>query len=67
MEEARSDPHSPYAGKLLGIANGQLAAVADNWDELALRLREAEADPRKTFCFEVGRDYEAVQEIWSLR
>src|SRR5947208_5815164 len=28
-EEARSDPHSPYAGKFVGIANGQVIVVAD--------------------------------------
>jgi hypothetical protein len=65
--EARTNPQSPYAGKFVGIANGQVVAVADNWDELARRVREAEPDHRKAFCFEVGRDYDAVQEIWGLR
>lgn len=48
----------------MGIANGQVVAVADDWDELARLLRDAEPDPSKTFAVEIGRDYDAVQEIW---
>jgi hypothetical protein len=62
--EARANPQSPYAGKFVGIANGQVFTVADDWDELARHVRELEPDPRKAFCFEVGREYDAVQEIW---
>jgi hypothetical protein len=65
-DEARRDPQSVYAGKLVGIANGRVVAVADNWDELARQLRQAEPDPQKTFCIEVGRDYSEVQQIWGL-
>jgi Family of unknown function (DUF5678) len=64
LEEARNNPQSGYAGKFVGIANGQVVAVADNWNELARRLRQAEPDPAKTFGVEIGRDYDAVQEIW---
>jgi len=67
VEEARSNPQSAYAGKLVGIANGQVVAVADNWDELARRVRQAEPDPRKTFLIEVDRDYDKVEHIWGLR
>jgi hypothetical protein len=66
-DEGRNNPNSPYAGKFVGIANGQVVAVADDWDELARLLRQAEPDPRKTFALEVGRDYDAVQQIWGLR
>ncbi len=62
-EEARGNPQSPYAGKFVGIANGAVA-VADNWDDLAERLRQAEPDVSKTFCLEASVDYDAVQEIW---
>jgi hypothetical protein len=31
--EAKRDPHSPYAGKFVGIANGRVVAVADTWRE----------------------------------
>ncbi len=63
-EEARGNPHSPYLGKFVGIANGAVVVVADNWDELAQRLRQVEPDVRNTFCLEVGVDYDAGQEIW---
>ena len=66
-EEARGNPQSPYAGKFVGIANGAVVVVADDWDDLALRLRLAESDVRKTFCLEVGVDYDAVQDIWGPR
>jgi hypothetical protein len=67
IDEGRNNPQAAYAGKFVGIANGQVVAVADNWDELARRLRQVEPDPRKTFAVEVGRDYDIVQEIWRLR
>src|SRR5258708_7047053 len=66
VDAARDDPRSAYLGKFVGIANGQVVAVADNWDDLAARLRQAEPDPNKAFGVEVGLDYDAVQEIWRL-
>jgi hypothetical protein len=63
-EQTRADPQSAYAGKFVGIAHGQVVAVADSWDELARRLREVEPDPTQTFSIEVGRDYDKVEEIW---
>jgi len=66
IDAARNDPRSTYIGKFVGIANGQVVVVADNWDELARRLRQAEPDPNKAFGIEVGLDYDAVQEIWRL-
>jgi hypothetical protein len=67
IEEARNNPQSPYAGKFVGIADGRVVAVADDWDELARRLRQAEPDPAKALCLEVGADYDAAQEIWGPR
>ena len=66
-EEARRDPHSPYANKFVGIANGQVAVVADTLDEMARRLRQIEPDPKKTFCVEASRDYGVVEVIWRTR
>jgi hypothetical protein len=66
IEEDRSNPQAAYRGKFVGIANGQVVAVADNWDDLARQLRRVEPDPTKTFAVEIGRDYDAVQEIWRL-
>ena len=66
-KEAQANPNSPYAGKFVGIANGQVVSVTDDLDELVRNLRQAEPDPEKTFCLEAGLDYSAVQDIWSLR
>jgi hypothetical protein len=65
-EEARSNPQSPYANKLVGIANGQVVVVTDDWDDLARRLRQAEPDPTKTFAIEDSRDFTEVHEILGL-
>ena len=63
-DEARRNPQSPYADKFVGIANGKVVAVADNMDDVARELRQSEPDPERTFCIEVGVDYDAAQEIW---
>jgi hypothetical protein len=63
-EEARRDPDSPYAGKFVGLADGQVVVVADNLDDVVRRLRQVEPDPGRTFCLEAGLDYEAPQFIW---
>jgi hypothetical protein len=65
-EEALKNPQSPYANKFVGIANGQVVVVADNPDDLARRLRQAEPDPAKTFWVEASRNYDQVEYIWSL-
>lgn len=62
--EARANPQSPYAGKFVGLANGQLVVVADSLEEVVQGLDEVEADPQRTFCMEAGLDYDAVQHIW---
>jgi Family of unknown function (DUF5678) len=66
-EEARDNPQSPFAGKFVGIINGQVVAVADDLDELVQHLQQIETDPRQTFCLEVGLDYNQVQDIWGVR
>ena len=64
--EARRDPTSPYAGKFVGIANGQVVVVADNWREISRRLREIEPDTSRCRCLEASADYNAVHEIWGF-
>ena len=66
-EEARNDPQSPYAGKVVGIVNGQVMAVASDLDELVQRLRQLQVDLSQALSLEVGIDYDEVQEIWALR
>ena len=65
-QEARSNPESPYANKLIGIANGQVVVVSEDWDDLARRLRQIEPNPSKTYAIEASRDYGEVHEIWEL-
>jgi hypothetical protein len=64
--EARSNPASKFAGKFVGLANGQVAVVADSLDEMLKRLLQVEPDPQRAFWIEAGLDYEAVQEIWEI-
>jgi hypothetical protein len=64
-EEARKDPASPYAGKFVGIIDGQVVAVAGELREVMRRLRASGADPSRMFCLEAGRDYSRVVEMWS--
>lgn len=63
-QEARNNPQSAYANKFVGIANGKVAAVSDNLNDLAQQLRRIESDPLKCFCVEASRDYTVVEEIW---
>jgi hypothetical protein len=65
-QQARQDPKSPYAGKLVGIANGQVVVVADTWREVADRLRQVEPDPARCRCIEASADYDRVEEIWRV-
>jgi hypothetical protein len=63
-EDARSNPDSPYREKFVGLANGQVAAIADSLNEVVQRLEQVEAEPQRTFCIEAGLDYDAVQSVW---
>ena len=62
--EARSNPNSPYAGKFVGIANGQVVALGDDVDDVVRRVLAVESDARRTFLVEASRDYDEVVEIW---
>jgi hypothetical protein len=65
-EEALRNPQSPYAGKFVGFANGQVVVVADTLEEMAQQLEQIEPDPSKCFSVEASYDYNEVVEIWSL-
>ena len=65
-QESRQNPKSAYAGKLVGIANGQVVVVADSWREVAESLRQVEPDPMKCCCIDASADYDKVEEIWRL-
>jgi hypothetical protein len=65
LEEAKQDP-SAFAGKFVGIANGQVVVVTDDLDEMGRRLREAEPDAARRYFIELWRDYTEVHEIWEV-
>jgi hypothetical protein len=66
-DEARNNPQSPYAGKFVGISDGQVVVVADDLNELGRRLRHGKYVPARTFGIEASRDHDQVEEIWRLR
>jgi hypothetical protein len=45
QDEVDRDPNSPYAGKWIGVANGQVVIVSEDGDEVMKRLHEVEPDP----------------------
>jgi hypothetical protein len=62
-KEALANPRSPYAKKYVGIANGQVAAVADSLTSVVEQLDQIERDPARTLIFEASVDYDKVQFI----
>jgi len=64
-DEARNDPQSPYAGKFVGIVNGQVVVVTDDAESLYYRLAEIEPDPRRVFGLDAGHDPSKIDYIWS--
>jgi hypothetical protein len=66
-DELLRDPNSPYAGKWIGIANGQVVLVGDTFDDVKKRLREIESDPFRCFCMEgVGITDEEANAIYGV-
>ncbi len=56
--DARTNPHSPYKGKYVGIARGVEIVVADTPDEVARQLRQIEPNPERCFVIIADADYE---------
>lgn len=64
-DELLRDPDSPYAGKWIGIANGQVVIVGDSYDDVRRRLGEVEPDPFRCHCMEgVGIPEEEQNAIY---
>jgi hypothetical protein len=55
LQEVQSDPSSPYAGNVFGIANGQVVLVGDDPDTTHRRLLEIEPDTWRCATFEPSR------------
>ena len=64
-QEARKNPDSPYAGKFVGIVDGQVMVVAETLRETMERLRQSEPDPARFCCIEASYDYDQVHDIWA--
>ena len=62
--EARSNPHSPYAGKFVGILHGQVVVVADTLDEVAETLERLEEDPHRRNFVDASADYDSKRDVW---
>jgi hypothetical protein len=63
--EARSNPSSPYAGKVVGILRGEVVIVADTLDEVAEVLERLEPDTQRRYCIDASADYDAQYTIWT--
>jgi hypothetical protein len=61
--EALADPSSLYAGKFVGIANGQVVLVGDDWVAVHKRLLEIEPNDRRRCSFEASRDYSKPSDV----
>lgn len=62
-QQARADPSSPYAGKTVGLVNGEVVVVSDDLNEVARRLDELDPGNGKSFVFEATRDYTVVERV----
>ena len=60
LQEVQADPSSPYAGKVVGIANGQVVLVGDDRDTTHRRLLEIEPNTWRCATFEPSRPPEYV-------
>lgn len=63
--DARSNPHSPYAGKVVGIVRGTVVIIADTLEEVAEALERVEPDPRRRYFLEASVDYDATHHVWN--
>lgn len=62
--ETRSNPRSPYAGKFVGLVNGQIVVIAATLSEASDRLTELEPDHTRCYCVDTNADYDRIDEIW---
>ena len=60
LQEVLADPSSPYAGKVVGIANGQVVLVGDDREATLRCVREIEPNVLRGCCFEPSRPAEYV-------
>jgi len=61
--EARRNPSSPYAGKVVGIRRGEVVIGADTLDEVAQVLECLEPDAQRRYFIDASADYDAHYTI----
>ncbi|MBY0232047.1 MAG: hypothetical protein K2W96_22410 [Gemmataceae bacterium] len=61
-QQARADPSSPYAGKHVGLVNGEVV-VSDDVRVAMARLRELDPGLGRSRVFEASRDYTVVERV----
>lgn len=59
-QEVLADPSSPYAGKVVGIANGEVVLIGDDRDATLRRLVEIEPNKWRCCIYEPSRPAEYV-------
>ena len=62
-DETKANPDFPFAGKFVGIANGQIVTVGDDLDEVVQMVERLEPEPQNSFIIEASRNYNEVHEI----
>ena len=62
--DVRSNPNSPYAGKVVGILRGEVVIVAETLDEVADALERLEPDPQRRYFIDASADYGTPHTIW---
>ena len=65
-QDARTNPQSPYAGKYVGLLDGQVVAVTDTLDEVVEALVKIAPDPRRGMIVEAGAEYDKTVYIWRI-
>jgi Family of unknown function (DUF5678) len=64
-QDARTNPSSPYLGKFVAIADGQVVAVGERLDEVVAAFRKVVPDRNQGLVIEASADYDGPHEIWS--
>src|SRR6266404_5333411 len=60
------DPNSPYHGKYVGLANGNVVATGDTSKCVEEAVDRIEPNRLNTFTFHVDEDETEVVEIWRI-
>ena len=65
--ETRANPNSPYAGKYVVIADGEIVTVGDSLDEITDNLEAMGRNPSESFYVQASANYDEPMWITPLR